>query len=619
MAMVMTDNQREQQQVDIPTIQINIRENQEQVDEPGEDVMILLEDEDDFHLDSDEIEENQAVHYLQDEEEEEEERDEQDENQFNLPQTTEFLQEEEEIEEDEAFYLANRTFYTTCHKISRQNSPSYRKKPPYTFLENWLIHSVFSKSQQILLRFPVIHPKVMMTEGDFIYTPHQMASESNQESNNEQQQYYQNDENQGQQLDYEYGDEEEYDYYDDAFIIGDEGVMVMSASAPDASQFMAEDEDDEQDELHSSSLVMDENMWMGHSRYNSNGLTLHVVNPDDKTEDDDDPMYHNVVSSNNPYKSIVHNSNSYQGQLQMVKEEEEEEEEEYEEEEEEEEEVEEEKEEEEEEKEEKEEEKEVETHEYDNVHVEQSNYQSTEDTFTTDAHNMNLSISPEVLNWYRSADLRPVALSAPIVVDDGNALLAPLITCDSEQHHQQQQHHHHQHQNQQQHNVHCECSSSNSSTSSENSSCSIISNNSQRTDLRTAHSDEKSITQHSSGSYQSLADIMMEEDDIQSIQHNSYGTLLPTHYQNRSLTITDSDDNNRQTNIVSPLMQVSACFVDAAWVALDLAQAYVEEAHGNKGITGFITCMFRIWKVLFLGAETMLGWGNHRLNPQAMV
>ena len=604
MALVITDNQREQLQVDIPTIQININENQEQVDEPGEDIMILLEDEDDFHLDSDEIEQNQAVHYLQDEEEEEEEedeeKDEQDENQFNLPQTTEFLQEEEEIEGDETFYLANRTFYTTCHKISRQNSPSYRKKPPYTFLENWLIHSVFSKSQQILLRFPVIHPKVMMTEGDFIYTPHQMASESNQESDNEQQQYYQNDENQGQQLDYEYGDEEEYDYYDDAFIIGDEGVMVMSASAPDASQFMAEDEDDEKDELHSSSLVMDENMWMGHSRYNSNGLTLHVVNPDDKTEDDDDPMYHNVVSSNNPYKSIVHNSNSYQGQLQMVQEEEEE----YEEEEEEEEEVEEEKEE------------EVEHHKYDNAYEEQTNYQSTEDAFITDAHNMNLSMSPEVLNWYRSADLRPVVLSAPIVMDDGNALLTPLIACDSEQQHHHQQH---QHQNQQQHNAHCECCSSNSSTSSENSSCSIISNSSQRTDLRTVHSDEKSIAQHSSGSYQSLADIMMEEDNIQSIQHNSYGTLLPTHYQNRSLTITNFNDNNRQTNTASPLMQVSACFVDAAWVALDLAQAYVEEAPGNKGITGFITCIFRIWKVLFLGAETTLGWGNHRLNPQAMV
>ncbi|EPB81796.1 hypothetical protein HMPREF1544_11481 [Mucor circinelloides 1006PhL] len=601
MAMVMADNQREQQQVDVPTVQINIKEPQEQNEEPGEDVLILLEDEDEFHLDPNEQDENQqAVYYLQDheeeEKEEEEDEDDGDEDQFNIPQNTEFLQEEEEIEGDEAFYLANRTFYTTCHKISRQNSPSYRKKPPYTFLENWLIHSVFSKSQQILLRFPVIHPKVMMTEGDFIYTPHQMATESNNESDNQQQQYYQNDENQGQQMDYEYGDEEEYDYYDDAFIIGDEGVMVMSASAPDASQFMAEDEDDEQDELHASSLVMDENMWMGHSRYNSNGLTLHVVNPDDKPEEDDDPMYHNVVSSNNPYKSIVHSSSPYQGQLQMVQEEEEEEEEEvddvYE---------------------------NGEEEQHGNAtanygkHNETHAYQSTEDVYETEAHNMNLSMSPEVLNWYRSADLRPVTLSAPIVVDDNNALLDPLITCDNEQ---QQHHPSHQHQ---QHHAHCGCSSSSSSTSSENSSCSIISNSSQRTDPRTAHSDEKSITKHSAGSYQSLADILMEEGDMQDQQHSSYGTLLPTHYQNRSLTVTDYNDTHPPSNAISPLMQVSVCLVDAAWVALDLAQAYVEEAHGNKGIVGFITCMFRIWKVLFLGAETMLGWGNHRLSPQAVV
>ncbi|GAN08663.1 hypothetical protein MAM1_0217c08178 [Mucor ambiguus] len=607
MAMVMTENQREQQQVDIPTLQINLTEAQEQDQEPGEDILILLEDEDEFHLDPNEQEENpQAVYYLQDHDEEEEE-DEDDENeeedQFNIPQNTEFLQEEEEIEGDEAFYLANRTFYTTCHKISRQNSPSYRKRPPYTFLENWLIHSVFSKSQQILLRFPVIHPKVMMTEGDFIYTPHQMATESTNESDNQQQQqYYQNDEHQGQQMGYEYGDEEEYDYYDDAFIIGDEGVMVMSASAPDASQFMAEDEDDEQDELHASSLVMDENMWMGHSRYNTNGLTLHVVNPDDKPEEDDDPMYHSVVSSNNPYKSLIHNSNAYQGQLQMVQEEEEEEDEDgYEE--------------------------EVDEHratpadqdKHNTAHESQHEYQPTEDAYNTDAHNMNLSMSPEVLNWYRTADLRPVTLSAPIVVDDSNALLAPLITCDNEQQQHHSPHHHHH----QQHHAHCGCSSSSSSASSENSSCSIISNSSQRTDLRTAHSDEKSITQHSASSYQSLADILMEEEDMQHHhQHNSYGTLLPTHYQNRSLTITDYNDTRhypQPSNTISPLMQVSVCLVDAAWVALDLAQAYVEEAPGNKGIVGFITCMFRIWKVLFLGAETMLGWGNHRLNPEAAV
>ncbi|KAI8637013.1 hypothetical protein BD408DRAFT_425253 [Parasitella parasitica] len=607
MAMVMADNQREQQ-VEVPFLQIK---NQGQMNEPVvEDVVILLEDEEDFHLDSKNHANSQVAYYLQDQVEEEEgegegedEGEDEDvdkkdeENRFNLPHTAELLH-EEEISGNEVFYLANRTFYTTCHKISRQNSPSYRKRPPYTFLENWLIHSVFSKSQQILLRFPVIHPKVMMTEGDFIYTPHQMATESNGESDN-QQQYYRHDESQGQPTDYEYGDEEEYDYYDDPFIIGDEGVMVMSASAPDASQFMAEN-DDEQDELRASSLVMDENMWMGHSRYNSNGLTLHVVNPDDKPEDDDDPMYRNVVGSSNPYKSIVHNNSPYHGQLQMVQEEDEEE---YEEEEEEEELIEEDK------------------HEPRNRYNDLHDCQSTDDSFSTHTHSMNLSMSPEVLNWYRSADLRPVALSAPILVDDSNALLTPLITCDNEQQQPQpqpRQHNRHHRQDQQQH-THYGCSSSSSSTSSENSSCSIISSSSQRT----AHSDDKSTTQHSTSSYQSLADILMEEEEDSTFrisQHSSYGTLLPIHGQSRSLTATNfTDGNQHPSNTTSPLMQVSVCFVDAAWVALDLAQTYAEEAPSNKGITGFITCMFKIWKVLFLGAETMLSWGNHPPSPQTVV
>jgi hypothetical protein len=546
--MAMVSVHREQ--VNMPIhIDLKEQEQQQEEEEVGEEILVLLEDEDD-------INNNQEFYYLQQEP-------------FDIPLEEEQLVDEQPMEQgDEAFYLANRTFYTTCHKISRQNSPSYRKRPPYTFLENWLIHSVFSKSQQILLRFPVIHPKVMMTEGDFIYTPHQMATNTENtmdQSTDHDQSYYENDlqqqqqQQQHQQLDYDYGDEEEYDYYDDTFIIGDEGVMVMSASAPDASQFMAEDDEDEDGDnnnnnnnqvshsnLHASSLVMDENMWMGHSRYNSNGLTLHVVNPDEtieEEEEDQDPMYHNVVSSYNRPSTV-----SYQGQLQMVKEEEEEE------------------------------EDQQEAYDY-----------HQESQFNNDVHS-NLSMSPEVLNWYRSADLRPVAYNNdPVVVEEGL-----LTTCDEEQHPVKT--------------TNYGCSSSSSSTSSENSSCSIS--------QRSAQSDEKSIiTNHSSGSYQSLADIIITEEETQqddTARTTSYGTLLPSHYQNRSMTV-------QQKKPVSPIMQVSVCLVDAAWIALDLAQNYVEDINGTKGITGFITNVFRIWKVLFLGAETMLGWGSHRLKTETVL
>ncbi|KAI9244057.1 hypothetical protein EDC94DRAFT_629963 [Helicostylum pulchrum] len=347
----------------------------------------------------------------------------------------------------------------------------------------------------------------MMTEGDFIYTPHQMANEN-------------------QQADLYYEEDEDYDYYDDAFVIGDEGVMVMSASAPDASQFMAADDDDEEQQNIASSIVMDENMWMGHSRYNTNGLTLHVVNPDnddDVDDEEDDPMYHSVTSSNNPYKSIV----SYQGQLQMVKEEDEEEDEEEEEEEE--------------------------------SSEEEEQEQVLEDIPT------KLSMSPEVLHWYRSADIRPPT----ITVEDKSIEDAQ---CKNN----------------------CGCSS----TSSNSSTTSTCSNNSKSDEV------EKTATRRSSDSYQSLADIIEEE------QLRDYGTL-PT-YHNRSIVTS----TNKK---VSALMQVSVCFVDAAWVAMDIAQTYAENSSENKSVTGFINCLFKIWKALFLGAETMLGWGNHRLKPQAMV
>ncbi|KAI9333745.1 hypothetical protein BD770DRAFT_402730 [Pilaira anomala] len=112
------------------------------------------------------------------------------------------------------------------------------------------------------------------------------------------------------------------------------------------------------------------------------------------------------------------------------------------------------------------------------------------------------------------------------------------------------------------------------------------------------------MTRRSSESYQSLADIIEEEQQLR-----DYGTL-PT-YHNRSIMTSKKK--------VSTLMQVSVCFVDAAWVAMDIAQSYADSSQENKTVTTFVHSLFKIWKTLFLGAETMLGWGNHRLKPQAMV
>jgi hypothetical protein len=432
----------------------------------------------------------------------------------------------EEENSDDPFYLANRTFYTTCHKISRQNSPSYRKKPPYTFLENWFIHLVFSKSQQILLRFPVIQPRVMMTEGDFIYTPHQMATTT---SDNMFDQNY----------DYDYeddDDDDDYDY-DDTFIIGDEGVMVMSASAPDASQIM---------DTSDMSVVMDENMWMGHSRYNQNGLSLHVVNGSPIDEDEDpDPMYHNhQLNSNNPYRSIV--THPYNNQLQVVKEEEEEEEEEGEEE---------------------------ASHRIEKTIVQhqereaavyeahqdqqQQQQQQPQPPCESESDDMSeeeeaepvhcsLSISPELIDWYRSGDLRPVKSSSDLLQQLG---------CEN-------------------HPPEFKVPSANNSSSSSSSSSSISSTSSSHYQHQQQREAEKTTTRHSSESYQSLADMM---------PNTSYGTL-PLHHTSQS----------------RPILNASISFANAVWVAVDMAQSYHE---GEGGVSGFISCMVDICKVFFLGAE----------------
>ncbi|KAI9469889.1 MAG: hypothetical protein EXX96DRAFT_587873 [Benjaminiella poitrasii] len=71
------------------------------------------------------------------------------------------------------FEVANRAFYATINKFTRQNSPdaSRRRSPPYSFLENWHLHSMYSKSQQTLLGITPVRPSVILSGDDFMFTP----------------------------------------------------------------------------------------------------------------------------------------------------------------------------------------------------------------------------------------------------------------------------------------------------------------------------------------------------------------------------------------------------------------------------------------------------------------
>ncbi|KAI9264582.1 hypothetical protein EDC94DRAFT_658550 [Helicostylum pulchrum] len=71
------------------------------------------------------------------------------------------------------FEIANRAFYATINKFTRQSCPdaSRRRSPPYSFLENWHLHSIYSKSQQTLLGITPVRPSVLLSGDDFMFTP----------------------------------------------------------------------------------------------------------------------------------------------------------------------------------------------------------------------------------------------------------------------------------------------------------------------------------------------------------------------------------------------------------------------------------------------------------------
>lgn len=73
---------------------------------------------------------------------------------------------------DSNFEVANRAFYATINKFTRQNCPdASKRRSPYSFLENWHLHSIYSKSQQTLLGITPVRPSVLLSGDDFMFTP----------------------------------------------------------------------------------------------------------------------------------------------------------------------------------------------------------------------------------------------------------------------------------------------------------------------------------------------------------------------------------------------------------------------------------------------------------------
>ncbi|KAK4510386.1 uncharacterized protein ATC70_004816 [Mucor velutinosus] len=108
-------------------------------------------------------------------------------------------QQEDYTSYDANFEIANRAFYATINKFTRQACPdtsTRRRSPPYSFLENWHLHSIYSKSQQTLLGITPVKPSVLLSGDDFMFTPPFI-----QEEDEEEEEFYsdedEEDDNQG--------------------------------------------------------------------------------------------------------------------------------------------------------------------------------------------------------------------------------------------------------------------------------------------------------------------------------------------------------------------------------------------------------------------------------------
>ncbi|KAI9277491.1 hypothetical protein BC943DRAFT_340883 [Umbelopsis sp. AD052] len=72
-----------------------------------------------------------------------------------------------ELSYDNNVDLATRIFYATCHKFAT----AAQQVPKYSFRQSLLLHSMYSKSQQILLGIEDIKPTVILSGDDFMFTP----------------------------------------------------------------------------------------------------------------------------------------------------------------------------------------------------------------------------------------------------------------------------------------------------------------------------------------------------------------------------------------------------------------------------------------------------------------
>lgn len=145
---------------------------------------------------------------------------------------------------DDKYETATRIFYATMQKFA---GPSNHRR---TFLESWHLHSMYSKSQQILLGIPNAQSMVYLSGDDFMFTPQLVPQDTTAMMD---------------QMEFDWEEEEEEEEEDDL-----PPIMMMPATTMMEQQQQQQEQDASPPPLEENDVmvmsapapVMDENLWM---------------------------------------------------------------------------------------------------------------------------------------------------------------------------------------------------------------------------------------------------------------------------------------------------------------------------------------------------------------------
>lgn len=145
-----------------------------------------------------------------------------------------YTDEEQHEAMDDKYETATRIFYATMQKFA---GPSSHRR---TFLESWHLHSMYSKSQQILLGIPNAQSMVYLSGDDFMFTPQLVPQDTTMMMD---------------QMEFDWEEDEEEDEEDEEF------PPMMTMKQEEASSATASKENDVMI-MSAPAPVMDENLWM---------------------------------------------------------------------------------------------------------------------------------------------------------------------------------------------------------------------------------------------------------------------------------------------------------------------------------------------------------------------